>query len=63
MPEAPRPLRAKGAPPCRAHAGYKLPRRFVFLDAMAELVYGEPTEKLIRETLRARGLLEEEPRA
>lgn len=41
-------------------AGYKMPRKFIFLDEMPKTAYGKITKKLIRETLRERGLLEQE---
>lgn len=38
-------------------AKYKLPSRYVFLDAMPKTGYGKITKKLVREELVARGLL------
>ena len=40
-----------------AMSGYKVPARFVFLPEMPKSGYGKITRKIIRETLRERGLL------
>lgn len=42
-----------------AMSGYKVPARFVFLEEMPKSGYGKITKKIIRETLRERGLLGE----
>ncbi|CTQ34719.1 acyl-CoA synthetase [Jannaschia rubra] len=41
-------------------SGYKVPARILFLDAMPKSGYGKITKKIIRETLRERGLLSSE---
>ena len=40
---------------------YKLPKRFLFWEALPKSVYGKITKKMIREELDARGLLERTP--
>ena len=38
-------------------AGYKMPRKFIFLDEMPKSAYGKITKKMIREVLTERGLI------
>ncbi len=40
---------------------YKMPKRFLFWDALPKSAYGKITKKMIREELDARGLLEKTP--
>ncbi|RDD73483.1 acyl-CoA synthetase [Paracoccus versutus] len=40
---------------------YKLPKRFLFWEALPKSAYGKITKKMIREELEARGLLEQAP--
>jgi acyl-CoA synthetase (AMP-forming)/AMP-acid ligase II len=40
---------------------YKLPKRFIFWDALPKSAYGKITKKMIREELQARGELDHEP--
>ena len=39
-------------------AGYKMPKKFIFLDEMPKSAYGKITKKMIRELLVERGLIE-----
>lgn len=40
---------------------YKLPKRFLFWDALPKSAYGKITKKMVRDEIEARGLLEQTP--